>query len=120
MQLASGEKPKQEDRGGDRVLCDSCGTGIADLYRCCKTCGVDVCLRCCAKRRAANGEVRLPVLALCCSPCSLHPPYPDPVPLLEGLRHGHLHALLPALPICYPQYYFTYVLQLQGVWSRTI
>ena len=97
MQLASGEKPKQEDRRGSRVLCDNCGTGIADMYRCCKSCGVDVCLRCCAERRATTGEVELPVLAMCCSPCSLQPSYSDPAPLPQGLRH----ALLPVLPICY-------------------
>ena len=97
MQLAFGEKVKQDDRRGSRVLCDNCGAGIADMYRCCNSCGVDVCLRCCAERRAATGDVRSPVLAACCSPCSIRPSYSGPAPLQQGLRH----ARSPVPAICY-------------------
>ena len=56
MQLARGEKPKQERRGDNRVLCDSCGNTIADMYRSCKGCGNDVCMRCCEARRQKTGQ----------------------------------------------------------------
>ena len=59
-QLALGDKPRVERRKDDtgRVLCDNCGTGISDMYRCCAPCGMDVCLHCCKERRRETGQVR--------------------------------------------------------------
>ena len=60
VQLALGDSPRVERRKSDtgRVLCDNCGTGISNMYRCCAPCGMDVCLRCCKERRQATGLVR--------------------------------------------------------------
>lgn len=57
VQVALGDKPRTEPRGNNRVLCDQCGTGIADMYRSCGECGIDVCLRCCADQRRAIRHV---------------------------------------------------------------
>ena len=69
VQLAGGEKPRQEARSGDRILCDRCGTGIADMYRSCPQCSEDVCLRCCEDGRKAQrnafGQARLHSAHLC-------------------------------------------------------
>ena len=60
VQLALGDKPRVERRRSStgRVLCDNCGTGISDMYRCCGPCGMDVCLHCCKERRRETGQVR--------------------------------------------------------------
>ena len=60
VQLALGDKPRVERRRSStgRVLCDNCGTGISDMYRCCGPCGMDVCLHCCKERRTETGQVR--------------------------------------------------------------
>ena len=60
VQLALGDKPRVERRRSStgRVLCDNCGTGISDMYRCCAPCGMDVCLHCCKERRRETGQVR--------------------------------------------------------------
>lgn len=60
----------QYDNVGDRVLCDECATAIPNLLRHCEACGIDLCVACCAARRAAAApvpEVAAPAGLAACS-----------------------------------------------------